>query len=112
MQYTPLLFQEQAQDRRAQESDGTSMLLQLALNLGCTVALAGADEAPKRLFLAGGALRSAALKLKYSLLPMLLPWPISQDTLMLSPGSSALWLQSDVSYSEGQREHHGTYSSW
>ena len=108
MQYTPLLFQVQVEERRCQESAGTSMLLQLALNLGCTVAPAGA-ETSKRLFLEGRVFTSAAAKLTYNLLPMLLPSLISQDTATLSPGSSALWLRNNVS--ERQSVHGGTYSN-
>ena len=65
-------------------------MLQLALNLGCTVAPVGAEAAEKRLFLGGRAVTSAAVKLTYSLLPMLLPSLISQETNTLSPGSCAL----------------------
>ena len=88
-QYTPVLFQAQGEERSAHESASTSMLLQLALNVGCTVAPAGA-ETSKRLFLEGRGFTSAAAKLTYNLLPMLLPRLTSQDTASLSPGSSAL----------------------
>jgi hypothetical protein len=96
-QYTPVLFQAQGKERSAHESAGTSMLLQLALNVGCTVAPAGLAAAPTRNRLAGRAFASAAEKLTYSLLPMLLPWLSSQETETLSPGSSALCLRRNVS---------------
>jgi hypothetical protein len=109
MQYTPLLFQVQVEERRSQESAGTSMLLQLALNFGCTNVPSVADAGPKRLLFTGRDLTSEATKLTYNLLPMLLPSLISQDTATLSPGSSALWLRNNVS--ERQSVHGGTYSN-
>jgi hypothetical protein len=68
------------------------MLLQLALNCGCTVAPARAEPAPKRNFLEGRSLASAAAKLTYNLLPMLLPALTSQETDTFIPGNSAVWL--------------------
>jgi hypothetical protein len=96
-QYTPQLFQVQGEERIAHESAGTSMLLQLALNVGCTVAPAGLAAAPARNLLVGPAFASAGEKFTYSLLPMLLPALSSQETETLSPGSSALCLHCNVS---------------
>ncbi len=72
-----------------------SMLLQLALNLGCTVLSTATWGAETRLFLEGRA-ASAAAKQTYSLQPTLLPALISQETVTLTPGSSALQLENDV----------------
>ena len=96
VQYTPQLFQVQGEESSAHACAGMSMLLQLALTLGCTVLSAATWGAEKRLFLEGRALASAAAKLTYSLQPTLLPALISQETVTFIPGSSALQLENGV----------------
>ena len=96
VQYTPQLFQVQGEESSAQDCAGMSMLLQLALNFGCTVLSTATWGCETRLFLEGRALASAAAKLTYSLQPTLLPALISHETVTLTPGSSALQLEDNV----------------